>query len=407
MSLHIRREKGIALDKQRFDWLDLVRVPTSKLDDNAFTRLRVILLYGMESEAVRFSHAAARNSFALRRDLAELRRIEQHQQTLIKWLLPADLGAIELALSYAQTAIEVTASVAQREPDSYLAQVFRFGMLEDLDHLYRHAALYDRVYGGDANTLLQSYTDILPGRPTKLCHRAPQDELRRPYERQRAEPLSKLNALTMISLAQEGRELYLSLGSSFSDPIARALFAELASAKEQHLTQYESLLDPDETALERWLLQQACELYNYYSAFVQEKNPRIKTLWERFVQYELGHLHVVMELLAEREGRDPQALLPDELPAPIEYKSHRTFLSEVLKKEAELSARDADFVNRPDESEATRRYREQLNSAFSPSETVAAGYRYGPGGELALTPLGKRDESQHQGQRGRASHVRK
>lgn len=58
------------------------------------------------------------------------------------------------ANSYAieQVAIEVTASVAQSEPDPYLAQVFRFGLLEDFDHMYRYAALMDRVEGKDANT---------------------------------------------------------------------------------------------------------------------------------------------------------------------------------------------------------------------------------------------------------------
>jgi hypothetical protein len=31
----ILKEKGIPLEKQEFDWKDRVRVPTSKLDDDA------------------------------------------------------------------------------------------------------------------------------------------------------------------------------------------------------------------------------------------------------------------------------------------------------------------------------------------------------------------------------------
>ena len=69
------------------------------------------------------------------------------------------------------------------EPDPYLAQVYRFGLLEDFDHLYRYSALLDRLEGKDANNILQSYTDILPGRPTVVEHRAPEDDLRRPYDR--------------------------------------------------------------------------------------------------------------------------------------------------------------------------------------------------------------------------------
>jgi hypothetical protein len=43
MSLDLIKEKGIPLEKQKFDWHDIVRVPTSKLDDDAFTRVRIIL----------------------------------------------------------------------------------------------------------------------------------------------------------------------------------------------------------------------------------------------------------------------------------------------------------------------------------------------------------------------------
>ena len=64
-----------------------------------------------------------------------------------------------------------------------MAQIYRFGLLEDFDHMYRYSALMDRVEGKDANTILQSYTDILPGRPTAVEHRHPLDDLRQPYDR--------------------------------------------------------------------------------------------------------------------------------------------------------------------------------------------------------------------------------
>lgn len=67
-------EKGIELDEQQFDWRDLVRVPTSKLDDDAFTRVRIILMNGIESEALRFQHACARMNKDLQLALARVRR---------------------------------------------------------------------------------------------------------------------------------------------------------------------------------------------------------------------------------------------------------------------------------------------------------------------------------------------
>src|SRR5690242_14721555 len=60
MTLDIFKEKGTPLDRQRFTWRELVQAPTSKLDDDAFTRVRIILMNGLESDALRFSHATAR-----------------------------------------------------------------------------------------------------------------------------------------------------------------------------------------------------------------------------------------------------------------------------------------------------------------------------------------------------------
>src|SRR4029079_9533801 len=152
MSLDIFKEKGTPLDEQRFTWRDLVRTPTSKLDDDAFTRVRIILMNRLEADRIRTSHAMARMmNGQFRLPLAKVRRIEQHQQTLVNWLLPPDLSPLETTIAFEQVAIEVPASVPQSEPDVYLAAMYRFGLLEDFDHLYRFAALMDRVGGQDAN----------------------------------------------------------------------------------------------------------------------------------------------------------------------------------------------------------------------------------------------------------------
>ena len=68
-----------------------------------------------------------------------LHRVEQHQATMINWLLSADHSPLETTIAYEQVAIEVTAAVAQAEPDPYQAQIYRFGLLEDFDHLYRYS----------------------------------------------------------------------------------------------------------------------------------------------------------------------------------------------------------------------------------------------------------------------------
>jgi hypothetical protein len=369
----------------------MVGEPFSKLDDDAFTRVRVILMNGLEADALRFKHVLSRLSGELRLPLARVRRIEQHQQTAVNWLNPPDQSVLETTIGFEQVAIEVTAAIAEKEPDDYLAQVYRFGLLEDFDHMYRYAALMDRVEGKDPSNLVQGYTDLLPGRPTALEHRAPEDDLRIPYARATAAPLSKLHALTLVGGEYQTHDFYMTVGPTYADPIGRLLYAEIASIEEQHVTQYESMIDPDETWLEKWLLHEAMEVYNYYSCYESETNPRIKDLWERFCAMELGQMHFVADLMRKVEKRDPEELLPGTLPEPIAYRSHRDYVRQVLRDEVNLTARGPDFVpmDQVKSDEASPKYRERLNAQGSPSEIVAAGYTWKPGTELTAKANGK------------------
>jgi len=384
MSFNLFSAKGTPLDKQRFTWRDMVGKPISKLDDDAFTRIRVIQMNGIEQESQRFQHMAARQNRELRIPLARVRRVEQHQATMVNWMLGPDHSPLEITIGYEQTAIEVTAAVAQREPDPYLAQVYRFGMLEDFDHLYRYSALLDRVEGKDANNILQSYTDILPGRPTVVEHRAPEDDVRDHYDCTTAAPITKMHALTIVSTEFQVNQYYLNIGPQFADPVARQLYAEIASIEEQHVTQYESMLDPSETLLEQWLLHEANEVYNYYSCVQQETNPRLKAVWERFLDYELGHFAYVAELFKQYERRDPVELFRGgDLPEPIAFASQRDFVRQTLLQEVDLRTNGTQFVDKANESQASIAYRNHMNSDGSPSETVASGYIWTPGTELA------------------------
>ena len=382
MALDLLKTKGCPLDQQRFTWRDMAGKPISKLDDDAFTRVRVILMNGIETEALRFQHMAARMNRSLRLPLARVRRTEQHQATTVNWLLGSDHSPLETTIAYEQVAIEVTAAVAQREPDEYFAQAYRFGMLEDFDHLYRYSALLDRLEGKDANNILQSYTDILPGRPTIVEHRAPEDDLRESYDKDSADPLTKLHALTITASEFQTHDYYMNIGPLFADPVARQLYAEIASIEEQHVTQYGSLIDPEESALEQWLIHEATEVYNYYGCVLQETNPRIKAIWERFLDYELGHFHYVAGLFKQFEKRDPAELFAGGLPEPIPFESQRDFVRQVLSQELDMRTNGTEFVDLSEESQASIDYRTYINSADSPSETVAKGYLWTPGTEL-------------------------
>jgi hypothetical protein len=377
---------GMPLDRQRFTWRDMVGHPISKLDDDAFTRIRIILLNGLEIDALRLKHIAARFNEELRVPLAKLRRVEQHQATMINWLLSADHSPLETTIAYEQVAIEVTAAVAQVEPDPYQAQTYRFGLLEDFDHLYRYSAMLDRLEGKDANNILQGYTDIVPGRPTVDEHRAPEDDVRRPYKREQAQLITKLHTTLITAAEYQTHDYYMNVGPLFADPVARQLYAEIASIEEQHVTQYGSLQDPGESLLEKLLIHEATEVYTYYSCVEQESNPRVKAIWERFLDYELGHLALVSDLFKQYERRDPAEILGSVIPTSLAFASQREFVRTVLATEVPLRAKRTSFVPREEEGAASLEARSALNADGSPTNTVAAGYQWSPGTELSRNP---------------------
>lgn len=374
--------KGTALEQQQFTWKEMASRPISKLDDDAFTRVRVILMNGVETDALRLKHHLARFDKRLQLPLAQIRRVEQHQATAVNWLLSADHSPLETTIAYEQVAIEVTAAVAQNEPDPYQAQTYRFGLLEDFDHLYRYAAMLDRLEGKDANNILQGYTDLVPGRPTSEHHRAPESDLRDNYDKSQAALITKIHAALITGAEYQTHDYYMNIGPTFTDPVARMLYAEIASVEEQHVTQYGSLMDPSESLMEKWLVHEAMEVYMYHSCAQQEDNPRIKALWERFLDYELGHLNFACDLFKQIERRDPAEILAGPLPDMVQFKSQRDFVRKVLAEETDLRTSGTHYVPKEQESPLSLEYRKQLNSEGIASEIASAGYDWMPGTEL-------------------------
>jgi hypothetical protein len=143
------------------------------------------------------------------------------------------------------------------------------------------------------------------------------------------------------------------------------------------------MLNPNETVLEKLLLSEACEVWNYAGCAEQETNPRVKAIWERFLDYELGHFQVALQLFKEVEQRDPAELLGDgNLPPFIQFRSQREFVRKVVETETQLRKRGTEFVDESQEGRSSLDYRKAVNAAGSPSETVAATYSWMAGTEL-------------------------
>jgi hypothetical protein len=338
MAMNPFEERGIPLERQIRTWKQVALPPYRKQDVDAFTRCRVILMNGIENEAAVFSHGFARVSddSALKAQLAALRRVEHQQQNTVNWLNPADQSVLETTIAFEQVAIELTAYLARTEPDEYVKQAFDFGLLEDFDHLYRYSQLLDLIHGKDPNEILQGRTDVLPARPTQDHHNDPFLRLLNHYEKTRAHPRSKVNVLTLMAGEQQTMNFYKTVGNFYGSLEARQLYAEISTVEEEHVSQYESLMDPTETWLERWVMHEFTEVANYYTCVETEVDPRIKKIWEIFLACELEHLRIAGEHLRRLQGKEPQEICGTELPTPATFETNREYVTRVIQEQSDL-----------------------------------------------------------------------
>jgi hypothetical protein len=368
------REKGIPLDRQVRSWKRRVKEPYDKRDVDAYTRARVILMNGVEAEAWSQSHAFARatDDPDLRTLLAATRMIEQQQQTTINWLNPADQSILETTVAYEQVAIDLTAYLARNEPDPYLRETFNFGLLEDFDHLYRYSELLDYLEAIDPNTILQGRTEVLPGRPTIDHHNDPIHRLRRHYEKNRALPASKIHVLTLLSAEQQTYAFYKTAGPMYPYRLARELYAEIGEVEEEHVTQYESLMDPAESRLERQLLHELTEVYNYMHCYAQEPDPRIRQIWEEFLRMELTHAQLFADALRRHEGLEPETLFGRTLTVDFRFEENKGYVRAVLERQRDLRLLGRGFSRKDDlpGDWSSYRYKADVNRDGVPSEEI-------------------------------------
>jgi hypothetical protein len=341
--------QGIPVEKQLRSWSELNVEPYDKLQVDPYTRCRIIAMNGIEVESVMFSHQFNRHTDIpeVKAKLAESRRIEQQQQKVVNWLTPADETTLEVTIGYEQVAIDLTAWLARSEPDPYLKQAMDFGLLEDFDHLYRYANLYEMVQGGQADMITEHLTEIMPGRPTIAEHRHPEDSVRRHYDKHTVDPISRLHVLTLVAAEQQTMNFYMTIGNRYQEPIARALYQEIGMIEEQHVTQYESLLDPAESWFEQLVHHEYNEVYLYSSFAAQETDERIKGIWERHLEMELGQLQVACDLMRKYDGRDPEEILPAALPELVLFQPNKDYVRDVLSSQLELTTDGTEFTTSP------------------------------------------------------------
>ncbi len=391
-------EKPRAIEKDFQNWKQMYPKSYDKRAIDPYTKTRIILMNGTEFEANWFSHQFARHvcDNELRRDLAMTRMIEKQQQLKISLLKPANETILEHTIGYEQLAVDLTAELAKRELDCNVKTALDFALLEDFDHLYRYANLLEMEQGIAAEWLVGRYTEIMPGRPTIAHHRCPLDNVRRNINAKNSDTQTVLSTMIITAAEQQTMNYYMNVTNFACTDIARKLYQEIALVEEEHVTQYESLMDPNATWLEMLLWHEYAECYLYWSCYMTETDAYVKNLWEENLAMEISHLHKAAELLKKYEHKEWQEVIKDpEFPAPLSLHENIDYVRKILDTTVQYTSvkedykllktlpKDADFF----------RYQEIINPSVQivPSHNViesfiarrGADYRY----QVAPSPV--------------------
>ena len=164
--------------------------------------------------------------------------------------------------------------------------------------------------GISGEKLVGTYTEIMPGRPTIAEHRHPFDDVRRPITPD-ASLSTKLHTMIITAAEQQTMNFYMNLGTFYpTSDLGRKLFLEIGMIEEQHVTQYESLMDPTSTWLECLLMHEYCECYLYYSAMSEESNEIAKRFGRRTSSKSCRTCTLPPNFLKSTKARSGRRLFP-------------------------------------------------------------------------------------------------
>ena len=333
------------------NWKEQYPKSYNKYEVDPYTKTRIILMNGTEFEANWFSHQFQRHvcDTDLRRDLALTRAVEKQQQLKISLLKPCNETQLEHTIGYEQLAVDLTAELAKRESDCYVKKALDFALLEDFDHLYRYANQLEMEQGVVAERLVGRYTEIMPGRPTIAHHRFPLDNVKRCIDSKCADKQTVLATMIITAAEQQTMNYYMNITSFATNDLARKLYQEIALVEEEHVTQYGALMDANATWLEMLLWHEYVECYLYWSCYMTETNPYVKTLWEQNLEMEISHLHKAVELLKKYDKKDWCEVIPDgDFPAPLSLHENIEYVRNILGTTVQFTGDREDYTKLED-----------------------------------------------------------
>jgi hypothetical protein len=136
--------------------------------------------------------------------------------------------------------------------------------------------------------------------------------------------------MTLVSAEQQTHNYYAEHGFCYGNHVLRETYAEIKDVEEEHVTMYESLIDPSESMYEKLLLHEFTEVCNYYTCVEDEPDERLKKIWEFMLDVEIGHLHIAADLFKKYEKRDPEEIIGEDIIIPCRFTSQKEYVTKIL-----------------------------------------------------------------------------
>jgi hypothetical protein len=134
------------------------------------------------------------------------------------------------------------------------------------------------------------------------------------------------------------------------------------------------------------------EVYMYHSFMEDEtEDRRLKQLWELHLNTEIEQLKAAGQLLRKYEGKDPEEILPPQLPLGVKFQSNKDYVRRVLAEQIDLRADGPDYVPvaaLPADHRSFA-YKNTVNAGGNPTEQVIEMNRKAQGREYRLQPEGE------------------
>ena len=145
--------------------------------------------------------------------------------------------------------------------------------------------------------------------------------------------------MIITAAEQQTMNYYMNVANFGNDDLSRRLYEEIALVEEEHVTQYESLIDPKGSWLEMLLWHEYCECYLYWSCYQTETDEYVRGIWEENFGQEVSHLHAACDLLKTYGKKDPAEVIPDgKFPEPLSLHENVEYVREILATTAQYTS---------------------------------------------------------------------